>query len=106
MEQLQKINRVLGNLDPSMPHEVMQILDAGTGQNALSQLEHFKNAVGVNSVCLTKLDGSAKGGLAISITEKYKLPIRFIGVGEGFNDLQPFSAQSFADALVPNLEQR
>jgi len=103
MEQLQKINRVLANLDPSMPHEVMQILDAGTGQNALSQLEHFRQAVGVTSVCLTKLDGSAKGGLAISITEKHKLPIRYLGVGEGFNDLQPFNANAFANALVPDL---
>lgn len=106
MEQLQKVNRVLANLDPSMPHEVMQILDAGTGQNALSQLEHFKDAVGVNSVCLTKLDGSAKGGLAISITQKHQLPIRYIGVGEGFNDLQTFEAQAFANALVPDLENR
>lgn len=105
MEQLQKINRVLGNLDPSMPHEVMQILDAGTGQNALSQLEHFQKAVGVTSVCLTKLDGSAKGGLAISITQKYKLPIRYIGVGEGYMDLKPFEAKAFADALVPDLDQ-
>jgi len=104
MEQLQKVNRVLGNLDPSMPHEVMQILDAGTGQNALSQLEHFKDAVGVSSVCLTKLDGSAKGGLAISITQKHQLPIRYIGVGEGFNDLQAFDAHAFATALVPDLE--
>ena len=104
MEQLQKINRVLGNLDPSMPHEVMQILDAGTGQNALSQLDHFKDAVGVNSVCLTKLDGSAKGGLAISITQKYRLPIRYLGVGEGFNDLQAFDADAFAAALVPDLD--
>ncbi|GHA10091.1 hypothetical protein GCM10008090_19570 [Arenicella chitinivorans] len=104
MEQLQKINRVLGNLDPSMPHEVMQILDAGTGQNALSQLDHFKDAVGVNSVCLTKLDGSAKGGLAISITQKYQLPIRYLGVGEGFNDLQAFDADGFAAALVPDLD--
>jgi len=104
MEQLQKVNRVLANLDPSMPHEVMQILDAGTGQNALSQLEHFHKAVDVSSVCLTKLDGSAKGGLAISITQQYKLPIRFIGVGEGYNDLKPFEAQAFARALVPDLE--
>lgn len=104
MEQLQKVNRVLANLDPSMPHEVMQILDAGTGQNALSQLEHFKDAVGVTSVCLTKLDGSAKGGLAISITDKYKLPIRYLGVGEGFNDLQPFEAKAFAEALIPDLK--
>lgn len=105
MEQLQKINRVLGNLDPSMPHEVMQILDAGTGQNALSQLEHFQKAVGVTSICLTKLDGSAKGGLAISLTQKYKLPIRYIGVGEGYMDLKPFDADAFADALIPDLEQ-
>lgn len=102
MEQLQKINRVLGNLDPSMPHEVMQILDAGTGQNALTQLDHFKKAVGVTSVCLTKLDGSAKGGLALSITQKYKLPIRYIGVGEGYMDLKPFNAKAFADALIPD----
>ncbi|RBP53420.1 signal recognition particle-docking protein FtsY [Arenicella xantha] len=105
MEQLQKINRVLANLDPSMPHEVMQILDAGTGQNALTQLDHFKEAVGVNSVCLTKLDGSAKGGLAISITQKYQLPIRYLGVGEGFDDLQAFDAEAFAAALVPDLNQ-
>lgn len=104
MEQLQKINRVLESLDPSMPHEVMQILDAGTGQNALSQLEHFQKAVGVSSVCLTKLDGSAKGGLAISLTQRYKLPIRYIGVGEGYLDLKPFNAKDFADALVPNFE--
>ncbi len=103
MEQLQKINRVLGNLDPSMPHEVMQILDASTGQNALSQLEHFQKAVGVNSVCLTKLDGSAKGGVAVSLTEKFKLPIRYIGVGEGYYDLRPFEAKAFANALIPDL---
>lgn len=103
MEQLQKVNRVLANLDPSMPHEVMQILDAGTGQNAISQLEHFQKAVDVNSVCLTKLDGSAKGGLAISITQQYKLPIRYIGVGEGYNDLKPFEAKAFAHALVPDV---
>lgn len=103
MEQLQKINRVLNNLDPSMPHEVMQILDAGTGQNALSQLEHFQKAVGVTSVCLTKLDGSAKGGLAISLTQKYGLPIRYIGVGEGYMDLKPFNAKEFSDALIPDI---
>lgn len=102
MEQLQKINRVLANLDPSMPHEVMQILDAGTGQNALSQLDHFKEAVGVTSICLTKLDGSAKGGLALSLTQKHKLPIRYIGVGEGYMDLKPFDAEIFADALIPD----
>ena len=100
MEQLKKVNRVLQKIDPTTPHEVLQVLDAGTGQNALVQLEHFKNAVGVNSICLTKLDGSARGGVAIALTEKYKLPIRFIGVGESFNDLLPFSANEFANALV------
>jgi fused signal recognition particle receptor len=83
----------------------MQILDAGTGQNAMSQLEHFQKAVGVTSICLTKLDGSAKGGLAISLTQKYKLPIRYIGVGEGYMDLKLFNAKAFADALVPDVDQ-
>ena len=104
MEQLTKVNRVLAKIDPSTPHEVMQVLDAGTGQNALIQLEHFQKAVGVSSICLSKLDGSAKGGIAISLSEKTKLPIRFIGVGEGFSDLRRFSASQFADALIPDLD--
>lgn len=103
MEQLQKVNRVLRKIDPSTPHEVMQTLDAGTGQNALSQLDHFQKAVGVSSICLSKLDGSAKGGVAISLTQKHQLPIRFIGLGEGFNDLKPFVASDFANALIPDL---
>ena len=102
MEQLQKVNRVLQKIDPNSPHEVLQVLDAGTGQNALTQLEHFQKVIGVNSLCLSKLDGSAKGGVAIALTEKYKLPIRFIGVGESFDDLLPFSAHEFAKALVPS----
>lgn len=102
MEQLTKVSRVLAKIDPDMPHEVMQILDAGTGQNALSQLDHFHKAVGVSSLCLTKLDGSARGGIAISLTEKHLLPIRFIGVGEGFDDLRQFNANAFANALIPN----
>lgn len=101
MEQLEKINRVLAKIDDSAPHEVMQILDAGTGQNAMSQLQHFQEAVGVSSICLTKLDGSAKGGIALGLTEKFELPIRFIGIGEAFEDLQPFSAEKFAEALLP-----
>ncbi|MFT5573104.1 MAG: fused signal recognition particle receptor [Cryomorphaceae bacterium] len=103
MQQLQKINRVLANLDPSMPHEVILVLDASTGQNALTQLDHFKQAIGVTSLVLTKLDGSAKGGVAISLTQKHKLPIRFIGIGEDFDDLMPFNAKSFAEALIPDL---
>jgi len=101
MEQLEKVNRVLRKIDPDTPHEVMQILDATSGQNALTQLEHFQKAVSVSSICLTKLDGSARGGVAISLTEKFKLPIRFIGIGERFSDLIPFEAEQFAQALVP-----
>jgi fused signal recognition particle receptor len=101
MEQLKKINRVLEKILPGTPHEVVQVLDAGTGQNALQQLEHFQKAVGVTSLCLTKLDGSARGGVAIALTEKFNLPIRFIGVGESFADLKPFDSVEFANALIP-----
>ena len=100
MEQLQKVTRVLKKTDSNLPHEVMQILDAGTGQNALVQLEHFQKAVGVSSICLTKLDGSAKGGVAIALTQQYQLPIRFIGIGESFDDLQSFDARAFAHGLI------
>ncbi len=104
MDQLGKVTRVLRKIDPDTPHEIMQVLDSTTGQNALSQLKHFKDAVGVNSLCLTKLDGSAKGGVAISLAREYQLPIRFIGIGEGFDDLQAFSANHFAKALIPDVE--
>ena len=106
MEQLQKVTRVLKKANPDYPHEVMQILDAGTGQNALVQLEHFQKAVGVSSICLTKLDGSAKGGVAIALTQQYQLPIRFIGIGESFDDLQPFNAQLFAQGLISDQETK
>lgn len=102
MEQLEKVIRVLKKVDLDTPHEVMQVLDATTGQNALSQLKHFQDAVGVNSVCLTKLDGSAKGGMALGISKSFSLPIRFIGVGEAFEDLQAFDASAFAQALIPH----
>ena len=101
MDQLQKVCRVLNKIDTDTPHEIIQVLDATTGQNAQTQLQHYYDAVGVTSLCLTKLDGSAKGGIAISLTDKYQLPIRFIGVGEGFDDLQAFSAQEYAKALIP-----
>lgn len=100
MEQLEKVIRVLKKINPDTPHEVMQILDAGTGQNALSQLKHFQQAVNVSSLCLSKLDGSAKGGIALALTQQFSLPIRFIGVGEGADDLRPFSATEFADGLI------
>lgn len=99
MEELKKVVRVLGKLDPSAPHEVMLVLDAGTGQNALAQAEHFQQWVGVTSIALTKLDGTAKGGVIFAIAKKLALPIRFIGVGEALDDLRPFQAEPFIDAL-------
>ena len=100
MEQLKKIKRVLTKVDPNTPQEIMQVLDATTGQNAVSQLKHFDSAVSVNSLCLTKLDGTAKGGVVVAIADEFKLPIRFIGIGEGSDDLRPFDAESFVDALL------
>jgi fused signal recognition particle receptor len=102
MEQLKKIRRVLGKLQPGAPHEVLQVLDAATGQNALSQLQHFHAAVGVNSLVLTKLDGTAKGGVLLALAERFRLPVRFIGVGEGLDDLRPFHAEEFVQALLPD----
>jgi fused signal recognition particle receptor len=99
MEELKKVVRVLGKLDPSAPHEVMLVLDAGTGQNALAQAEHFQQWVGVSGITLTKLDGTAKGGIIFAIAKKLQLPIRFIGVGEALEDLRPFQADSFIEAL-------
>ena len=100
MEQLKKIKRVLGKVDANAPQEIMQVLDSTTGQNAVSQLKHFDSAVSVDSLCLTKLDGTAKGGVVVAIADEFKLPIRFIGIGEGVDDLQPFDAESFVDALL------
>ncbi|MDZ7842085.1 MAG: signal recognition particle-docking protein FtsY [Gammaproteobacteria bacterium] len=102
MSQLQKVMRVLSRLDAGAPHEVLQVLDAGTGQNALAQLRAFREAVGVNSVCLTKLDGTAKGGILFAIAEEFALPVRFLGVGEGVADLRPFEAAQFVDAILPD----
>ena len=99
MEELKKVVRVMGKLDESAPHEVMLVLDAGTGQNALAQAEHFQQWVGVSGISLTKLDGTAKGGVIFAIAKKLGLPIRFIGVGEGVDDLRPFVAEQFIEAL-------
>ncbi len=99
MEELKKIVRVMRKLDPSAPHEVMLVLDAGTGQNALSQVKHFQEAVGVSGLALTKLDGTAKGGIIFAISRQSSLPIRFIGVGEQIDDLRPFDADEFISAL-------
>src|SRR5210317_1226528 len=95
MEELKKVVRVMGKLDPDAPHEVMLVLDAGTGQNALAQAAQFQQWVGVTGLSLTKLDGTAKGGVIFAIAKKLGLPIRFIGVGEAVEDLRPFKAQDF-----------
>jgi fused signal recognition particle receptor len=99
MQELEKVVRVTKKLAPEAPHEVMLVLDAGTGQNALSQAKIFKESVGVTGISLTKLDGTAKGGVIFAIAKQMDLPIRFIGVGEQIDDLRPFKSQEFVDAL-------
>ncbi|RWK45679.1 MAG: signal recognition particle-docking protein FtsY [Mesorhizobium sp.] len=100
MAELEKIVRVLGKLDPEAPHTVLQTVDATTGQNALSQVEIFRNVAGVNGLVMTKLDGTARGGILVAIAAKHKLPVYFIGVGEQVDDLEPFSASEFARAIA------
>ena len=100
MEELKKIDRVLAKLSPGAPHERLLILDAGTGQNALRQIEEFHAAVGVTGLVFTKLDGTAKGGIAVAAAERFRLPIRYIGIGETAEDLTEFQARPFAEALV------
>ena len=99
MSELEKVVRVMRKVDNSAPHEVMLVLDAGTGQNALSQAQIFQQAVGVTGISLTKLDGTAKGGIIFAIAKQLGLPIRFIGVGEQIDDLRPFKADEFIEAL-------
>ncbi|BDX04693.1 hypothetical protein MACH26_02140 [Planctobacterium marinum] len=99
MEELKKVVRVMKKLDPEAPHEVMLTLDAGTGQNAVSQMNLFSEAVGITGITLTKLDGTAKGGVIFALADKFQTPVRFIGVGEGIDDLQTFDANTFVDAL-------
>ena len=101
MDELKKIRRVLTRLDPDAPHEVLLILDAGIGQNALNQVQEFAAAVQVTGLAVTKLDGTAKGGVLVAIAKRTGLPIRYIGVGEDIADLQPFDADAFAAAIVP-----
>ncbi|MBB6249618.1 signal recognition particle-docking protein FtsY [Nitrospirillum iridis] len=100
MEELRKIVRVIKKVDPTAPHTTLLTLDATTGQNAHSQVEVFKEMVSVNGLILTKLDGSARGGVLVSLAQKFGLPVHAIGVGEGIDDLRPFDAQSFAASLV------
>jgi fused signal recognition particle receptor len=104
MEELKKIKRVLQKIDPSAPHEIMLVLDASIGQNALQQAVTFNAALQVNSLIVTKLDGTAKGGIVFAIADKLNLPIRFIGVGESIDDLTPFNAGDFVETLFASAE--
>jgi fused signal recognition particle receptor len=105
MDELEKIKRVMSKLDPAAPHETLLVLDANTGQNALSQAKSFKDSVGVSGVIITKLDGTAKGGMIFSVAEQLQLPIRYIGVGESVEDLRPFNSREFVDALLSETEE-
>ncbi len=104
MEELKKITRVMKKLDEDAPHEVMLTLDASTGQNAVSQAKLFHEAVGLTGITLTKLDGTAKGGVIFSVADQFGIPIRYIGVGEGIEDLRPFKAEDFIEALFAREE--
>ena len=101
MDELGKVRRVLAKLDPSAPHEVLQVIDGTTGQNAVNQVRQFQKAAGVSGLIVTKLDGSAKGGVIFALAREFGLPIRFIGLGEGVHDLRAFDPYAFVDALLP-----
>ena len=100
MDELRKIKRVIGKQDPTAPHEVMLVLDAGLGQNALVQARKFHEALGVTGITITKLDGTARGGILLSVAEQLGIPVRFIGIGEAAEDMQPFVAEEYVDALL------
>jgi fused signal recognition particle receptor len=100
MDELKKVKRVIARLDPQAPQEVLLVLDANQGQNALAQAQQFHAALGVTGLVLTKLDGTARGGILVALAEKHKLPVHFIGVGEGIDDLAPFTARDFAQAIA------
>lgn len=104
MEELKKVRRVIGKLDETAPHEVLLVLDAGTGQNAINQAKQFNNAVELTGLALTKLDGTAKGGVIFALAKQFALPIRYIGVGEGIDDLRTFEADAFVRALFETRE--
>jgi fused signal recognition particle receptor len=99
MDEIAKVKRVIQKADPGAPHEILLVLDANTGQNALAQAKAFNDAIGVTGLVLTKLDGTAKGGVIAALAKRQPIPVRYIGVGEGLDDLLPFSADDFVDAL-------
>lgn len=100
MNELQKVRRVIDKLEPRPPYEIMLVIDAGTGQNALAQAREFHQAIGLTGIALTKLDGTARGGIVFALARSLGLPIRYIGVGERLEDLRPFDAEAFVDALL------
>jgi fused signal recognition particle receptor len=100
MEELKKVQRVMRKLDPSAPHETLLVVDAGTGQNALNQAQQFHRAVGLTGLAITKLDGTAKGGILFAVAKRLAIPIRYIGIGESIEDLRPFDAREFVEALL------
>ena len=100
MEELEKVKRVMSKLDETAPHEVLLVLDAGTGQNALNQMAEFNQAVGVSGLALTKLDGTAKGGVAFALSRRFNVPLRYVGLGEGVDDLQVFRAEDYVKAVL------
>jgi fused signal recognition particle receptor len=99
MEELKKVRRVMGKLDETAPHEVLLVLDAGTGQNAINQTKQFNQSVELTGLALTKLDGTAKGGVIFALAKQFGTPIRYIGVGEGIDDLRTFESDAFVNAL-------
>jgi len=105
MEELKKIVRVIKKLDPEAPHEIMLTIDAGTGQNAISQTQLFSDVAPLTGLTLTKLDGTAKGGVIFALANQFSVPIRYIGIGEGIDDLRPFNSQEFVEALFSQEEQ-
>ena len=100
MDEIKKVQRVINKAYPGAPHEILLVIDANTGQNAVSQVKAFDDALGVTGLVLSKLDGTAKGGVIAAIAEARPIPIRFIGIGEAIDDLRPFSAQAFVDAMI------
>jgi len=100
MEEIRKVRRVIQKTDSTAPHETLLVLDANTGQNALAQVKAFDDALGLTGLVLTKLDGTAKGGVVAAIAKQHPIPLKYLGIGEGVDDLRPFVAAEFVDALL------
>lgn len=103
MNELEKIKRIIQRVDPTAPHEVLLVLDATTGQNAMNQAKQFKETTDVSGLVLTKLDGTAKGGIVLAIRNELRLPVKLVGLGEGINDLEPFDPNEFVVGLFKGL---